>query len=169
MKYEVAIGESHAAVEITPVQGGGYRVRVGDGPVRHVDARPVGPAEWFVGIDGQRHVLGLFVNGDHFDAQLRGHAIRGTVIDSRRAALELHGAAAQGEVRTQMPGAVVRVPVVIGQKVLKGQVLVVVEAMKMENEFKSPIDGVVHSLPAQAGTAVEANTLLVVILVEGAS
>ncbi len=163
MKYDVGIGDGHVAVEVIPVQGGGYRVSVGGGPVRNVDARPVGPAEWFVAIDGTRHVLGLFVNGDHFDAQLRGHAIRGTVIDSRRAALELHGAAAQGEVRTQMPGAIVRVPVVVGQKVHKGQVLVVVEAMKMENEFKSPIDGTVKSMPSKVGTAVEANTILVVV------
>jgi biotin carboxyl carrier protein len=62
-----------------------------------------------------------------------------------------------------MPGAVARVLVKPGDAVQKGQVLVVVEAMKMENEFKSPVDGVVREVHAVPGTAVEANTLLVVV------
>jgi biotin carboxyl carrier protein len=59
-----------------------------------------------------------------------------------------------------MPGSIVRVLVTKGQAVTKGQILVVVEAMKMENEFRSPIDGVVAELPSEAGRTVDANALL---------
>jgi biotin carboxyl carrier protein len=62
-----------------------------------------------------------------------------------------------------MPGAVVRVLAKAGDAVTKGQVVVVVEAMKMENEFRSPIDGVLVEVPVTPGTAVEANALLAVI------
>ena len=62
-----------------------------------------------------------------------------------------------------MPGRVVRVLVSIGDRVLAGQPIVVVEAMKMENELRSPKDGVVREVNVQAGGAVEARAVLVVI------
>ncbi|MCB9680888.1 MAG: biotin/lipoyl-binding protein [Alphaproteobacteria bacterium] len=62
-----------------------------------------------------------------------------------------------------MPGAVVRVQVSAGDSVHAGQVLVVVEAMKMENEFKAPFAGVVASVEVAAGQAVESGAVLVVL------
>ena len=62
-----------------------------------------------------------------------------------------------------MPGRVVRVLVSIGDRVLAGQPILVVEAMKMENELRSPKDGVVREVNVQAGGAVEARAVLVVI------
>ena len=62
-----------------------------------------------------------------------------------------------------MPGRVVRVLVSIGDRVLAGQPIVVVEAMKMENELRSPKDGLVREVNVQAGGAVEARAVLVVI------
>jgi biotin carboxyl carrier protein len=62
-----------------------------------------------------------------------------------------------------MPGRVVRVLASVGDRVAARQGLVVVEAMKMENELRSPRDGVVTEIPVAAGTAVEAGTVLVVV------
>jgi biotin carboxyl carrier protein len=62
-----------------------------------------------------------------------------------------------------MPGKVVKVLVKVGDEVKEGQGLVVVEAMKMENELKSPKAGKVVELPAKEGTAVEINAKLVVV------
>ena len=62
-----------------------------------------------------------------------------------------------------MPGRVVRVLVSIGDRVLAGQPIVVVEAMKMENELRSPKEGVVREVNVQAGGAVEAQAVLAVI------
>ena len=62
-----------------------------------------------------------------------------------------------------MPGKVVRVMVALGDEVREGQGLVVVEAMKMENELKSPKAGKVVELPAQEGSPVEKNARLVVV------
>lgn len=62
-----------------------------------------------------------------------------------------------------MPGKIVRVLVKVGDKVEEGQGLVVVEAMKMENELKSPKAGMVAELYAQEGAAVESGAKLVVV------
>jgi biotin carboxyl carrier protein len=62
-----------------------------------------------------------------------------------------------------MPGKIVRVLVKEGDAVEEGQGLVVVEAMKMENELKSPKAGVVRELHAQEGQPVEAGAKLAVV------
>lgn len=73
--------------------------------------------------------------------------------------------AAQGgeEVKAPMPGTILSVNVKQGDTVQKGQVLLILEAMKMENEILSPRDGVVTSLAAQAGQTVETGALLCVL------
>ena len=62
-----------------------------------------------------------------------------------------------------MPGLVVRVRVAVGDKVEAGQGVVVMEAMKMENELRATAPGVVRSIEVEAGTAVEKGTLLVAL------
>ncbi len=66
-------------------------------------------------------------------------------------------------VNTPMPGTILQVLVSAGQAVKKGDVLVVLEAMKMENEITSPKDGTVTQVAAQQGTTVDTGALLVVI------
>ncbi len=67
------------------------------------------------------------------------------------------------ELRTQMPGKVVKVLVTVGAAVEAGQGLVVVEAMKMQNEVKAPRAGVVSRVSAVEGATVGANEPLVVL------
>ncbi len=162
MIYEVKIGERLRQISVT-ASGDAWLVQVDGGPTQRVEGGRRGAAEWLLWIGGAKRVLGLHLDKDRFSAQVRGHAVRGEVQDPRSKALELGAGAGQGQVRTPVPGAVVRIPVSVGQAVHKGQVLIVVEAMKMENEFKSPIDGVVSEIKVQAGTPVEANALLLVV------
>jgi len=63
-----------------------------------------------------------------------------------------------------MAGKIVRVPVAAGDRVRAGQPLVVVEAMKMENELRAVRDGTVADIHAREGMSVDAGALLVVIL-----
>ncbi|HEX8187934.1 MAG TPA: biotin/lipoyl-containing protein, partial [Pyrinomonadaceae bacterium] len=69
----------------------------------------------------------------------------------------------RAQVRAPMPGKVVRVLVGAGQAVAAGQGLVVVEAMKMQNELKSPKSGTVAELRAEPGATVNAGDVLVVV------
>ena len=66
-------------------------------------------------------------------------------------------------IKAPMPGRVVRVLVAVGDRVTAHQPLVVVEAMKMENELRAPRDGVVKEVLAMPGAAVESGAVLVVV------
>ena len=73
-------------------------------------------------------------------------------------------ASGDGEaIKAPMPGTVVNVNVTVGQAVKEGDVLVVLEAMKMENEVTSPKSGTVTQIVAQKGSSVETDAVLVVI------
>lgn len=67
------------------------------------------------------------------------------------------------QVTSPMPGTILDVKVAQGAAVKKGDVLMILEAMKMENEIMCPCDGKVASIHASKGTAVESGTLLCVI------
>jgi biotin carboxyl carrier protein len=62
-----------------------------------------------------------------------------------------------------MPGKVVRIVAEVGQEVKTGDSIIVVEAMKMQNEMKSPKDGVVKEIRAEVGATVNAGDVLAVI------
>jgi biotin carboxyl carrier protein len=66
------------------------------------------------------------------------------------------------EVKAPMPGLVLDIRVVPGQMVQKGDVLLILEAMKMENAIKSATDGVVKQVKAIKGQSVEKNQLMIV-------
>ncbi len=71
---------------------------------------------------------------------------------------------AAGEpVRAPMPGTIVSVKAVAGTAVKKGQVLMILEAMKMENEITAPRDGTVIQVLVTQGASVEANAVLAVL------
>ena len=66
-------------------------------------------------------------------------------------------------IRAPMPGLVVSVPVRAGETVSAGQVLIVLESMKMENEVRAPQEGVIQALNVAAGDLVNANQVLLVV------
>ncbi|POB12452.1 hypothetical protein C0Z22_15480 [Halobacteriovorax sp. DA5] len=70
------------------------------------------------------------------------------------------GGADAGELLTKMPGKVVKINVEVGQTVAAGETLIILEAMKMENEIKSGIDGVVKAIHVKEGDALEENVLM---------
>lgn len=71
----------------------------------------------------------------------------------------LSGGAA-GELKTQMPGKIVKIMVNEGDQVEKGQTLIILEAMKMENEIKCGVDGVVKTIHVNEGDALEQGVLM---------
>ncbi len=66
-------------------------------------------------------------------------------------------------VNSPMPGTIAALEVKVGDTVQLGQVLLILEAMKMENEIPSPVDGKVTSMEVKEGTAVKAGDLLLVL------
>lgn len=68
-----------------------------------------------------------------------------------------------GIIKAPMPGMIIKIFVEDGQKVSKGEKVVIVEAMKMENALQSPIDGIVRSVKIKEGQAVEKDAILIEI------
>lgn len=73
------------------------------------------------------------------------------------------GAGGRKEIRASMPGLVIRTLCEPEQQVQKGQPVLILEAMKMENEIRAPMDGTVREIKTQQGQAVERGDLLMVL------
>ncbi|HEX4887833.1 MAG TPA: acetyl-CoA carboxylase biotin carboxyl carrier protein subunit [Luteibaculaceae bacterium] len=99
----------------------------------------------------------IAVNGTRYQVELRNE------LDQLLRSMGLSGAGSKQtkEIKAPMPGLVLNIEVAIGQSVSKGDALVILEAMKMENVLKSPSDGKVKSIEAVKGNAVEKNQVLI--------
>ena len=108
--------------------------------------------------------LKITVNGVAYDVQVEevGGSASAPVATAPKAAPA--AAPTSGEpLNCPMPGTIISVNVSVGQQVKLGDVVVVLEAMKMENEIKAPKDGTITSVNVNKGDAVESGTLLVTI------
>jgi len=138
-----------------------YHVSVDGGPTQQVNAvRPV-PDVLTLLVDGYSWEAGLVATDEGWDVEVLGLRHEVEVADPRRKALRMAAGGEAAVLRCPMPGRVARVLVEVGAAVKKGQPLVVVEAMKMENELKSPKDGLVRKVLVEPGSLVEARATLV--------
>ncbi len=167
MQYEVEIGGTLRQVVVTRA-GDGFAVSV-DGRIRHVDAARI-----------DAHTLSLVVDSvwsnevsvaaDPVSGQLTVH------VGSTPVAVTLNGRRRWGRkdesagsgsgpqrLAAPMPGKVVRVLVAVGDRVNARQPVVVVEAMKMENELRASREGTVTEIHVSEGMSVDAGTPLLVI------
>jgi biotin carboxyl carrier protein len=166
MKVEVHLagagGHKRCTVELEP-EGRGYRVLI-DGVAVSADALVVATNTISILLDGQSfevHVtpslngkIKLQTGPHEFTAELRDpRAWRGR----RQGTVEAEG---RQQIVAPMPGKVIRLLVNLGDEVAVGQGLVVVEAMKMQNEIRSPKKGKVERLQASVGQLVNAGEVL---------
>ena len=159
MTYEVTLGEQTFEVAVRRDDEHWY-VCIDGGPERRVDVtRPKSQLMSLI-VGGRSYSAGLASREDGWDVDLLGTHHSCQVVDPRRKALRLSGGSDQGTLGTSMPGKVVRLLVEPGAEVTKGQPLAVVEAMKMENELKAPMDGRVAEILVVAGQAVDAGAVL---------
>lgn len=163
MDLEVTIEGRTRQVRVVARREGGYRIVLDDGPALDVQAQRLGYGEWAIQHDDCRTLVGATARGDHIALQLHGRGLTGRAVDARTAALQLGAGAGEGIVCTQMPGVVVRLLVESGQAVDEGEPVIVVEAMKMENELKAPISGTIAEIHVEAGQAVESGAPLLLI------
>lgn len=143
-------------------QNGLYVVEV-DGVRYEVDARKLEGDFYSILMEDRSYEVSVDLDGDRYHVR---HGATEQVVeltDPGRAARERARKAGPEEITSVMPGRVVRVLVEAGQAVQEGQGLVVVEAMKMENEIVSPKAGTVRAVEVSAGQAVEAGGTLIVV------
>jgi len=142
--------------------GSGYRVRIGERWLE-ADLVSAGPVVRSLRLDdGTQLALTHHRDGTTHEISFGGATITVDIIDPlaarrRRREDEIGGS---GVVKALMPGRVVRVLVAKGEAVRKGAGLLILEAMKMENEIVAPADGTVDELFVEAGQTVEAGAEL---------
>ncbi|MFH1502145.1 MAG: biotin/lipoyl-containing protein [Candidatus Eisenbacteria bacterium] len=130
----VVIGEREYEVDWTQVPGGAVSMIVdGESRTARIARREGGLVVW---VDGRRVDLDMGSAADE-------------AVGSAGA-----GGGGSGIIKAPMPGSVVKVLVSEGQEVTAGQSLVIVEAMKMENEVRSPVAGVVKAVNVSEGDSV---------------
>ena len=147
-----------------------------------------GDKTWLCQVDGHhievdatltaRDVLSVLVGGDAFEIK-RERSLQGelhVIIGSARYAIDVQdprslrtrraGAASEAgpqKITAPMPGKIVRIAVAVGDEVKAGQGVIVMEAMKMQNEMKSPKDGKVQKILTTEGATVNPGDTLAVI------
>jgi len=157
-------GETHL-IEVTENQSR-FSVRIGE-EVWDVDARlqPQGICSLLIG--GASYVVDVKEDGGWFLVEVEDETYRIQVEEETRHVIRTRGGTeTRGGAQTlaaPMPGKVVRIEVEAGQRVEPGDGLIVIEAMKMENEFRATAAGIVKEVRVQVGQAVNAGDILIVV------
>lgn len=161
MKRDVLAGDAPGHIEIE-----GSRVRYEREGAPPLDAayeiQSLEPGSYWVLLNGRSYRVMLGARGE---VSVNGRSLRMEVFDPRDLRAAGRGSTHHGrqEINAPMPGKVVRVLVAKGDAVEEGQGIVVVEAMKMQNEMKSPKAGTVAEVRTQQDATVGAGDVLVVI------
>ncbi len=161
MKIEARIGREERLLHLTR-EGSRYRGRIGG---REVDAEVVegGKGLLSVRIGERTYTVSCWQDGRDLHLDLGGPVLAVEILDPLRSPDSEGGGrdgAGRREIRAAMPGKVVAIKARPGDEVRQGQGLVVVEAMKMENEIPSPKSGRVVALEVVPGQTVEKGEVL---------
>jgi glutaconyl-CoA/methylmalonyl-CoA decarboxylase subunit gamma len=160
-RYLVTVRGRELTVHVKPLANGRFVARV-EGAADPIEVALQGDERGAVATVG-REILELWASGN--DVTVRGEPkpVRVETRETKNRAKESGKTKVSGTVRAPMPGRVVKVLVEPGVTVTKGTGVVVVEAMKMENELSSAVPGVVEKVFVSAGDAVERGAPLVEI------
>jgi len=164
MRYFVALGAREIPVDVTALAGGGWDVRA-NGERLSVDAVAAGDA-LSVRVEGR--VVDVMLDGPLPQVRFVASGIRGEAVietERTRSSGTARGMAAkkQGFVLAPMPGRIVRLLVSTGDEVTVGAPLIVIEAMKMENELCAVHAARVGAVLVRAGDTVEGGAKLIAL------
>lgn len=165
MKYEIRISGKSRIIEFERRRDG-WQARL-DGESSAADIVETAPNTFSVLLAGQCHEICVTPSGNgKVNLQSGRFEFTAEVLDPRSWSGRRHsGVEAEGwqQIVAPMPGKVVRILVAAGKKVEAGQGLLVVEAMKMQNEIRSPKSGTVERVLVAEGQAVNAGETLCIV------
>jgi len=165
MRYVTTVEGNVEPVEVTGADGR-YRVVIGPS-VWEVDARLTPQGIYSLLVDGVSYVADVMEEDGVSVVEVEGETYAVTVEEETRHVIRTRGGAAGGTgartLTAPLPGKIVHVAVRAGDEVKAGDTLVVIEAMKMENEFKAAAAGTVAEVRVEAGQAVNAGDVLLVL------
>jgi biotin carboxyl carrier protein len=166
MAFIGTLGDESYVVEIEETGKSVYRVSV-DGHEFVVDGKKTGRTNYSLIVDNRSFEIEVDNTGDEYRVLVDGRSYHIHLVDERRVRVGGNQAGAQMQgrqnVSVPMPGKVIAILVAEGDQVEKGQGLIIVEAMKMENEVHSPIAGEVKEIKVKTGETVEGGAVLLVV------
>ena len=166
MSYVATIGEREVAITVEDLGGSNYRVAI-DGVEHVVDAQQVAGQLWSVLYGGASFVVDVTqLPTEEYEVLIKGDCHKFTLMNEQRRAMIRaggKGAAGKAMVTSPMPGKVVKLLVKEGQEVAAGEGVIVVEAMKMENELKSALAGKVKEIFVGEGEVVDSGAKLLLV------
>ena len=164
MKYIALIGDKEVEVELGNGSGASIRARIADRNYE-ITLHEVEPGVfWFS--DGNRSVeAAVIANAEGYTVAMGSRHFKLELLDGRsvRRRSPQVGRVGMAELHALMPGKVVKILVEEGSTVDADQGIVVIEAMKMQNEMRSPKAGTVRKIPVEEGTTVDVGALLAVV------
>ena len=164
MKFEAELLGETIPIEVTGTAGR-YRVTVVN-EICEVDARQPAEGIWSLLIGGVSYVVDVSDRDGVSMVEVDGERYQIRLEEESRYIIRTRGgkAATGGQVlKAPMPGKVVQIEIEVGQAVTPGDGLIILEAMKMENEFRAAVAGTVKEIRVQVGQAVNPGDTLVVI------
>ena len=166
MKYEIVINGARHSVEFTPQTNGTSRVTfIVNGRLVEADAVRISRGAYSILLGGRSLEVTTEETSNGLLLRANGREFQVEILDPRSwrrgrgEGIELEG---RQQLIAPMPGKIVRVLVAAGQQVNAGQGLLVIEAMKMQNEIRSPKSGTVEKL-AREGQTVNAGEVLAIV------
>lgn len=163
MAYKATLGDRTYTVDVQELDEHRYRIRIDDEEYV-IDGRRLGGHMYSLIVENQSFTIDVAERDDTYTVAYEGKSFQVGVLDERRARRTAAGSGLGGagdkEVRSMMPGKVVDVLVGAGDDVEKDQGVLIIEAMKMENEIRASVAGTVKAVHVEAGQAVESGELL---------
>lgn len=165
MNYVATVGEREIRIRVEETGVHQYRVTI-DGVEHDVDAQQVQPGLWSILHGASSFEVDVHGREEEYEALIEGDCHRFQIASEQRKALARgagKGAAGKAMVSSPMPGKVVKILVHVGEEVKADQGVIVVEAMKMENELKTSVAGKVKEIFVSEGEVVESGAKLVYV------
>lgn len=165
MKIEIKNGENAHLIEVKK----DARNALIDGKSHQYEMEALGQGRYLLRVDGKTHIISNpYVENGRVEFTIDGKSASFDIKDEQAMLLDSLGfktgeSKGQGTLKSPMPGKIVNVLVNMGDEVSAGDPVIILEAMKMENELKAPIGGKITGINVEIGKSVEKNAALLEI------
>jgi biotin carboxyl carrier protein len=162
MKYTALVAGQKVEIDFERKGSKSLKARIGNRTYQ-LEASAVEPGVYWFNFNNRSIEVHVSPSDDGYSVAVSGHHIPVEILDARAALKKAaqHGHDGLIDIRAPMPGKIVKVLIGEGVEVQANQGILVMEAMKMQNEIKSPKKGLVRKLGVTEGVAVNAGDLLV--------
>jgi biotin carboxyl carrier protein len=165
MKYVTTIGDTEFTIEIIDKGHISLNGKVMDVDYESISGQPV----YSLVIDGKSYEAYVYAGDNEWQVLLLGQQYPVRVENEREKRLRSAGGSplqesGEFQLKAPMPGLVIAIPAKEDQQIEKGQVLVILESMKMQNELKSPRTGKVERVKVKVGETVEQRQVLLTVV-----